>query len=46
VQFGYGLDVEQAIIVDVEAAPARAFDEVVATRTMIERTVRRLDLKP
>jgi transposase len=50
VQFGYGLnyliDVEHAIIVDVEATPARTFDEVAATRTMIERTKRRLDLKP
>jgi transposase len=50
VQFGYGLnylvDVEHAIIVDVEATPARTFDEVAATRTMIERTERWLDLKP
>src|SRR5262249_19532280 len=50
VQFGYGLnyliDVEHAIIVDVEATPARTFDEVAATETMIERTQRRLDLKP
>jgi hypothetical protein len=49
-QFGYGLnyliDVEHAIIVDVEATPARTFDEVAATKTMIERTERRLDLKP
>ena len=50
VQFGYGLnyliDVEHAIIVDVEATPARTFDEVAATRTMLERAERRLDLKP
>jgi transposase len=50
VQFGYGLnyliDVEHAIIVDVEATPARTYDEVASTRTMIERTERRLDLKP
>jgi transposase len=50
VQFGYGLnyliDVAHAVIVDVEATPARTFDEVAATRTMIERTERRLDLKP
>jgi hypothetical protein len=50
VQFGYGLnylvDVAHAIIVDVEATPARTFDEVAATKTMIERTARRLDLKP
>jgi hypothetical protein len=38
--------VEHAIIVDVEATPARTFDEVAATKTMIERTERRLDLKP
>ena len=50
VQFGYGLnyliDVEHAIIVDVEATPARTFDEVAATSTMIERTRRRFNLKP
>src|SRR6476659_2610810 len=50
VQFGYGLnyliDIENAVIVDVEATPARTYDEVAATRTMIERTERRLDLKP
>jgi hypothetical protein len=48
VQFGYGLnyliDVEHAIIVDVEATPARAYDEVASTKTMIERTEQRLDL--
>ena len=46
VQFGYGLnyliDVEHAIIVDVEATPARTYDEVASTTTMIERTERRL----
>src|SRR4051794_19847528 len=50
VQFGYGLnyliDVEHAIIIDVEATPARTYDEVASTKTMIERTERRLDLKP
>jgi transposase len=50
VQFGYGLnymiDIENAVIVDVEATPARTYDEVAATKTMIERTERRLDLKP
>jgi len=50
VQFGYGLnyliDIENAVIVDVEATPARTYDEVVATKTMIERTEERLDLKP
>lgn len=50
VQFGYGLnyliDIENAVIVDVEATPARTYDEVAATRTMLERTEQRLDLKP
>jgi transposase len=50
VLFGYGLnyliDVEHAIIVDVEATPARTYDEVAATRTMIERTRRRFRLIP
>jgi transposase len=50
VLFGYGLnyliDVEHAIIVDVEATPARTYDEVAATRAMIERTRRRFELKP
>jgi transposase len=50
VQFGYGLnyliDIETAIIVDVEATPARTYDEVAATKTMIERTDERLGLKP
>ena len=49
-QFGYGLnyliDVEHAIIVDVEPTPARTYDEVASTRTMLERTEQRLDLKP
>jgi transposase len=50
VQFGYGLnyliDIENAVIVDVEATPARTYDEVAATKTMIERTEARFDLKP
>jgi len=50
VQFGYGLnyliDNEHAIIVDVEATPARTYDEVAATRTMLDRTEERLALKP
>ena len=50
VQFGYGLnyliDIENAVIVDVEATPARTYDEVRATKTMIERTERQLGLKP
>ncbi len=50
VQFGYGLnyliDNDHAIIVDVEATPARTYDEVLATRTMLNRTARRFGLKP
>ena len=50
VQFGYGLnymiDLEHAVIVDVEATPARTYDEVAATRTMIDRTEMALGLKP
>jgi transposase len=50
VQFGYGLnyliDNENAIIVDVEATPAKTYDEVRATRSMITRTNQRLGLKP
>src|SRR5258707_2034663 len=40
------IDIENAVIVDVEATPARTYDEVAATKTMIERTEQRLDLKP
>ncbi len=50
VQFGYGLnyliDIEYAVIVDVEATPARTYDEVAATKTMIKRTEETLGLKP
>jgi transposase len=50
VQFGYGLnyliDIENAVIVDVEATPARTYDEVAAARMMIERTEQRVGLKP
>jgi transposase len=50
VQFGYGLnyliDIEYAVIVDVEATPARTYDEVAATKTMIKRADERLGLKP
>ena len=50
VQFGYGLnyliDIENTVIVDVEATSARTYDEVAATKTMIERTDKRLGLKP
>jgi len=46
VQSGYGLnyliDIEYAVIVDVEATPARTYDEVAATKTMIKRADERL----
>ena len=49
-QFGYGLnyliDIENAVIVDVEATPARTYDEVVATKLMINRIDERMGLKP
>ena len=48
VQFAYGLnyliDNEHAIIIDAEATPARAYDEVAAIDTMLRRTARRLGL--
>jgi hypothetical protein len=50
VQFGYGLnyliDIDEAVIVDVEATPARTYDEAEATNTMIDRTEQCFDLKP
>jgi transposase len=50
VQFGYGLnyliDIENAVILDVEATPARTYDEVAATKIMIERAQKRMALKP
>lgn len=50
VQFGYGLnymiDTGHAVIVDVEATPARTHDEVAATRTMIDRTEKAFGLTP
>jgi transposase len=50
VQFGYGLnyliDIENAVIVDVEATPARTYDEVAATQTMLDQVEERFDLRP
>jgi len=50
VQFGYGLnyliDLENAVIVDVEPTPARTYDEVESTKAMLARTERRFHLKP
>jgi transposase len=50
VQFGYGLnyliDIQDAVILDVEATPARTYDEVAAAKKMIDRTEERMGLKP
>jgi hypothetical protein len=50
VQFGYGLnyliDIKYAVIIDVEVTPARTYDEVAATKTMIKRSEERFGLKP
>ncbi len=50
VMFGYSLnyliDMENAVILDVEATPTRISKEVDATETMIERVARRFALKP
>jgi hypothetical protein len=50
VQFGYGLnyliDLEHAIIVDVEPTPARTYDEVESTKRMLDQTERCFSLKP
>jgi transposase len=50
VQFAYGLnyliDDEHAVIMDVEATPARISKEVASTKTMIKRTAERMGLVP
>jgi hypothetical protein len=50
IAFAYGdnylIDTKAAIIVDVEASPARGTAEVAATRAMIDRTKDRFDLQP
>lgn len=40
------IDTGHAVIVDVEATPARTYDEVAATRTMIDRTEKAFGLTP
>ena len=49
-QFSYGLnyliDIRFAVIVDVEATPARTYDEVAAAKKMFVRTEERIGLKP
>jgi transposase len=42
----YLVDVQAGVIVDVEATSSHRTQEVDATRTMIERTEKRFDLKP
>jgi hypothetical protein len=50
VQFGYGLnylvDIENAVIVDVEPTPARTYDEVQSTKIMLDRTEQCFGIKP
>jgi len=50
VMFGYSLnyliDMENAVILDVEATPTRITKEVDATETMVARTEQRFGLKP
>jgi transposase len=50
ITFAYGdnylIDTKAAIIIDVEASPARWTAEVAATRTMIDRTANRFGLTP
>jgi hypothetical protein len=51
VQFGYGLNYlidigPAAVIVGVEATPDRTYDEVAATKPMLERTEKIFGLKP
>ncbi len=50
VMFGYSLnyliDMENTVILDVEATPTRITKEVDATETMVARTQERFDLKP
>jgi hypothetical protein len=42
----YLIDIENAVIIDVEATPARTYDEVAATQTMLDRAHEHFDLKP
>jgi hypothetical protein len=50
IAFAYGtnylIDTKAAVILDVEASPARWTAEVAATRVMIDRTKSRFDLQP
>tara|TARA_R110002072_G_scaffold3318_31_gene24352 strand:- start:125 stop:1465 length:1341 start_codon:yes stop_codon:yes gene_type:complete len=42
----YLIDTDHGIIVDVEATPARLSQEIVATKTMLERSAKRHDFQP
>jgi hypothetical protein len=42
----YLINIENAVIIDVEPTPARTHDEVESTKTMLDRAERRFDLKP
>jgi hypothetical protein len=50
IAFAYGtnylIDTKAAVIIDVEASPARWTAEVAATRLMIDRTKERFDIQP
>jgi hypothetical protein len=43
-QSNYLIDIEDAVIFDVEATPARTYHEVAATKTMLDRTEEELRL--
>jgi len=45
-RLNYPIDMENAVILDVEATPTRISKEVDASETMIERTEDRFGLKP
>ena len=45
-RLNYLIDMENAVILDVEATPTRISEEVDATETMIERVAERFSLKP
>lgn len=42
----YLIDTDHGIIIDVEATPARLSQEIVATKTLLERSAKRHDFQP
>ncbi|MEO9517672.1 MAG: transposase, partial [Paracoccaceae bacterium] len=42
----YLIDTDHGIIMDVEATPARLSQEIIATKTMLERSAKRYDFQP